>query len=132
MSETERSGESKSWADFIDSPPKIRADCQDLPRPCLWTTCKFHLRPLMMKDDNWKKLTDEEKIEFLYSMEETCALDVAEDGAKSSEEIKMLLHYKYSRPIDSLLSLIFRKLRTSRKLVEINNFMLEERSLNWS
>jgi len=57
--------------------PKTRAECVDGPRPCPWIGCRYHLL------FDWKYvaqqisiLSDEEVIDLLWEMPETCALDV--------------------------------------------------------
>lgn len=57
----------QGW-DFV---PKTRGDCADGPRPCPWNECRYNL-------DEWTAGRD---------ATETCALDVADRGAASLDEI---------------------------------------------
>jgi len=60
--------------------PKNRSECINGPRPCPWVGCRYHLL------FDWKyiardieQMTDEEVVELMWQMPETCALDVIED-----------------------------------------------------
>ena len=65
--------------------PKTREECRCGPRPCPWVSCKYHL----YLDVN--PVTGTIKINFpekeIWELEHTCALDLAEEGAQSFEEI---------------------------------------------
>jgi hypothetical protein len=65
--------------------PQTRAECRDAPRPCPWVACKHHL----YLDINPK--TGSIKINFPelepWELEHTCALDVADNGGLTLEEI---------------------------------------------
>jgi hypothetical protein len=68
-----------------DDRPKTRADCRDMPRPCPYVSCKHHL----YLDINPR--TGSIKLNFPdlepWELAHTCALDVAEEGARTLEEI---------------------------------------------
>ncbi len=81
------------------SRPQTRADCQDGPRPCPWTTCRFHL------GRNAPAPTDSD-------VPETCALDVAERGPLRTVEIAELLGMKKTTAFAALASAL-RKLRAA-------------------
>ena len=73
--------------------PKKRADCISGPRPCPWVGCKYHLLfDYKLMPARMRFLTDEEIIELLWEMPETCALDVAEYAHKRSNG-KLTLQY---------------------------------------
>lgn len=59
-----------------DGRPRTRGDCVDGPRPCPWTDCRYHLA---------------EPRRRLAGMVETCALDVAEKGGLTLDEVGALL-----------------------------------------
>jgi hypothetical protein len=65
--------------------PRTRAECREAARPCPWVACKHHL----YLDINPR--TGSIKLNFPelepWELEHTCALDVAELGAKTLEEI---------------------------------------------
>jgi hypothetical protein len=70
----------------VDVPrPKTRADCRGEARPCPWVACKHHL----YLDINPE--TGSIKINFPdlepWEIQHTCALDVAEEGARTLEQI---------------------------------------------
>jgi hypothetical protein len=72
--------------DVADVPrPATRADCRGQARPCPWVACKHHL----YLDIN--PLTGSIKINFPdlepWELQHTCALDVAEAGALTLEEV---------------------------------------------
>ncbi len=58
------------------SRPERRGECSDLRRPCPFPTCRYHLAP-----------DSREGAPFLYS----CALDAADDGAHTLEEVAEIL-----------------------------------------
>jgi hypothetical protein len=57
---------------LLSQRPRTRADCEAGPRPCPWTTCRYHLAPE-------------------GATAESCALDVAARGGLTLEEIGNLL-----------------------------------------
>ena len=75
--------------------PKTRADCVDGPRPCPWVSCKYHLY-LDVKEE-----TQSIKLNFphleVWEMEQTCALDVAEQGGLTLEEVGHILNLTRER-----------------------------------
>lgn len=60
--------------------PVIRAECEDIPRPCPFVRCKYHLFLDMAQA---KKTTEID----LSLMPETCALDVADRGGATLKEV---------------------------------------------
>ena len=71
----------QSW-----SRPKTRGECLTGPRPCPWVGCKYHL---VWETSGVEKLTDDEIVDRLFEMEETCTLDMCEHG-HTLEEISEL------------------------------------------
>ncbi len=65
--------------------PRTRAECREEARPCPWVACKHHL----YLDIN--PVTGSIKLNFPdlepWELAETCALDVAESGGKTLDEI---------------------------------------------
>lgn len=57
--------------------PTKRGECRDIPRPCPYVGCRYHLF-LTVTDTGSIDLPYGEDVAALESMKETCALDVAE------------------------------------------------------
>jgi hypothetical protein len=75
--------------------PMTRAECKDAPRPCPWVACKHHL----YLDINPK--TGSIKINFPelepWELQHTCALDVADNGGLTLEEIGLITNLTRER-----------------------------------
>jgi hypothetical protein len=75
--------------------PKMRAECVDGPRPCLFVSCKHNL----YLDVNPK--TGSIKLNFpdkeIWELSETCALDVAERGGITLEEVGAIMNLTRER-----------------------------------
>ena len=70
----------------VDEPrPQTRAECKDAPRPCPWVACKHHLYLDINPDTGSIKLNfpDLEP----WELDHSCALDLADEGARTLEEI---------------------------------------------
>lgn len=83
--------------------PRTRGDCQDGPRPCPWVGCRWHLL-WERRDLAWlrgvgngsryvppRPRTDEELLQVLEQLPETCALDVADRGPLMLAEVGQVL-----------------------------------------
>ena len=77
------------------SRPKCRADCKTSRRPCLFISCKHHL----YLDVN--PVTGSIKINFpdkqVWELKETCALDVADRGGLTLEEVGDIMNLTRER-----------------------------------
>jgi hypothetical protein len=75
--------------------PSTRAACRDGKRPCLYVSCRYHL----YLDVN--PVTGSIKINFpdkeVWQLEETCALDVAERGGITLEEVGDIMNLTRER-----------------------------------
>lgn len=75
--------------------PETREDCRTAERPCPYVSCKYHL----FLDINAE--TGSIKINFpdleVWEMSETCALDVADRGGITLEEVGDLLNLTRER-----------------------------------
>ena len=70
--------------------PRTRGDCQDGPRPCPWVSCRHHLYLTVGKvsvRDGVPHLTLNFGDVEVDTLKDTCALDVADRGEASFEEI---------------------------------------------
>src|SRR6266550_3081919 len=75
--------------------PKTRADCVSGPRPCLFVSCKYNLYLDVNPETGSIKLNfpDKEIGELAY----TCALDVAEKGGITLEEVGEIMNLTRER-----------------------------------
>ncbi len=77
------------------SHPQYRKDCQKIARPCLYVSCRHHL----YLDVNTE--TGSVKYNFpgkeVWELEETCALDVAERGGATLEEVGKIMNLTRER-----------------------------------
>jgi hypothetical protein len=75
--------------------PMTRSECRDAPRPCPWVSCKHHL----YLDINPR--TGSIKLNFPdlepWELQHTCALDVADNGALTLEEIGLITNLTRER-----------------------------------
>lgn len=75
--------------------PRFRGDCREAARPCPWVSCKFHL----YLDVNPE--TGAIKINFpdleVWEMPHTCALDIADRGGLTLEEVGEILNLTRER-----------------------------------
>lgn len=75
--------------------PRCRRECIGAPRPCLFVSCKHHL----YLDVN--PLTGSIKLNFpdreVWELRETCALDVADRGGLTLEEVGEILNLTRER-----------------------------------
>ena len=76
-------------AEATTARPQTRGDCANGPRPCPWVSCKHHLLlEVSEKTGHIRYNWDPDRLE---QMPHTCALDVADLGAHSEEEIAQLM-----------------------------------------
>lgn len=75
--------------------PRTRAECADAPRPCPYVSCKHHL----FLDVSAR--TGAIKLNFpdleVWDMNETCALDVADRGGTTLEEVGAIMNLTRER-----------------------------------
>lgn len=75
--------------------PTSRSQCVDGPRPCPWVSCKFHLYMDINPESGSVKLNFPDM--EVWEMEETCALDIADRGGITLEEIGVYLNLTRER-----------------------------------
>ena len=75
--------------------PATRSECVDGPRPCPFVSCKYHLY-LDVKTD-----TNSIKLNFphleVWELEHSCALDVAERGGMTLEDVGHIMNLTRER-----------------------------------
>lgn len=105
--------------------PKTRGDCINGPRPCPWVGCKYHL----YLDVNPK--TGSIKLNFPelepWELQETCALDLADRGPVSLEDVGRYMNLTRER-IRQLEAEASVKVGSTRLAIEYRDFVLEKGS----
>lgn len=74
--------------------PRKRADCERVPRPCPWITCRHHLERDDQKlygNNRGNCYPENMARRRLAGVTATCALDVAEDGPLDRNEVARIL-----------------------------------------
>jgi hypothetical protein len=82
-------------AELAASRPKTRADCVNSPRPCVYVSCKYNLYLDVNPETGSIKLNFRDK--EIWELEYTCALDVAEKGGITLEEVGELMNLTRER-----------------------------------
>lgn len=81
---------------IIDSwHPVSREDCHKMPRPCLYVSCRHHLYLDVNTQTGSVKFNFPDK--EVWELEETCALDVAERGGITLEEVGKIMNLTRER-----------------------------------
>jgi hypothetical protein len=75
--------------------PQSRAHCQDMPRPCPYVSCAHHLYLDINPSSGAIKLNFPHL--EVWEMKETCALDVADRGGITLEEVGEILNLTRER-----------------------------------
>jgi hypothetical protein len=75
--------------------PKTRADCVNGARPCLFVSCKHNLYLDVNPETGSIKLNFPDK--EIWELEHTCALDVAEKGGITLEEVGTIMNLTRER-----------------------------------
>jgi hypothetical protein len=75
--------------------PRSRADCATGPRPCMFISCKHHLYLDVNPTTGSIKLNFPDK--EVWEMGETCALDVADRGGITLEEVGSIMNLTRER-----------------------------------
>jgi len=75
--------------------PRTRADCLNGPRPCLFVSCKHNLYLDVNPETGSIKLNFPDK--EIWELEHTCALDVAEKGGITLEEVGEIMNLTRER-----------------------------------
>jgi Sigma-70, region 4 len=75
--------------------PKLRADCATGPRPCPYVSCKFNLYVDVNPRTGSVKMNFPDK--ELWEIADTCALDVADRGGITLEEVGAIMNLTRER-----------------------------------
>jgi Sigma-70, region 4 len=75
--------------------PKVRADCAEGPRPCPYVSCKFNLYVDVNPRTGSVKMNFPDK--ELWEIGDTCALDVADRGGITLEEVGTIMNLTRER-----------------------------------
>ena len=75
--------------------PKTRADCINGPRPCLFVSCKHNLYLDVNPETGSIKLNFPDK--EIWELAHTCALDVADQGGVTLEEVGDIMNLTRER-----------------------------------
>jgi hypothetical protein len=85
-------GPAQERANRAQARPKTRADCADGPRPCPWISCRHHLYlEVHPKSGSITLNYPDVPADELDRLPATCALDVAEQGGLTLEEVGQIL-----------------------------------------
>lgn len=88
--------EERNLLEAVDSQrPRTRADCINGPRPCLFVSCKHNLYLDVNPETGSIKLNFPDK--EIWELEHTCALDVAEKGGITLEEVGQIMNLTRER-----------------------------------
>lgn len=111
--------------------------CHDHHGPCPYVSCRHHLlvddtngrlsinssicQSLPPDPDDW---TESDVVDALASLPATCSIEVANDGAKTSDETARYLGVKRQQ-VDSVLNNAIDKLATASSQSEVGRMLLE-------
>src|SRR5512138_3012075 len=82
-------------AEIEQARPRSRADCVNGPRPCMFVSCKHHLYLDVNPSTGSIKLNFPDK--EIWELDETCALDVADRGGITLEEVGSIMNLTRER-----------------------------------
>ncbi len=75
--------------------PTSRSQCVNMPRPCLFVSCRHHLYLDINEETGSIKFNFPDK--EIWELEETCALDVADRGGITLEEVGAIMNLTRER-----------------------------------
>jgi len=89
----------KTLGEFVGSEqikhPTTRSECVNMPRPCMFVSCRHHLYLDVNEDTGSVKFNFPDK--DVWELEETCALDVADRGGITLEEVGSIMNLTRER-----------------------------------
>lgn len=94
--------------------PKIRAHCEDAPRPCPFVSCRYHLAFEVARNGSlWMPHGEEPDLE---AMRDTCALDVADRGGVTLDDLAVRLNVTRERSRQEIFGALVRMRRRVERL----------------
>ncbi len=112
---------------IIDSwHPVSREDCHKMPRPCLYVSCRHHLYLDVNPQTGSVKFNFPDK--EVWELEETCALDVAERGGSTLEEVGQIMNLTRERIRQIEIKSLQKIEESSEEDNEYQSFALEDLS----
>ena len=87
--------EAELLSELTQNRPKNRSDCISSPRPCVFVSCKYNLYLDVNPETGSIKLNFPDK--EIFELEYTCALDVAEKGGITLEEVGEIMNLTRER-----------------------------------
>ncbi len=102
--------------------PQKREDCQKRERPCMFVSCKHHLYLDVNPETGSIKFNFPDK--EVWEMKETCALDVADRGGITLEEVGEILNLTRER-IRQVEVKCLEKLRHQSRRNNLKDFVTE-------
>ena len=85
----------KQWAELEAQRPKTRSECQSGPRPCPHVSCRHHLYLDVSPKTGAIKLNFPDLEPWELSL--SCALDIAEDGGRTLEDVGEIMNLTRER-----------------------------------
>jgi hypothetical protein len=85
----------ETMREIEDARPRTRADCAQGQRPCMFISCKHHLYLDVNPSTGSIKLNFPDK--EVWELDETCALDVADRGGITLEEVGTIMNLTRER-----------------------------------
>lgn len=106
--------------------PKTRGECADVPRPCPYVTCRYHL--YLDVHPRTGSVTTYHPTKEPDELEESCALDVADGGAVTLQEVGEMLQLSRERirQIEEKAFGILRRNKTAREVLDAGGFAYAE------
>lgn len=100
--------------------PRIRGECCDGPRPCPWVACRYNLAFEVTENGSiaWNGWTRD--VDQIEGAGQTCALDVAEEGPQTLEDVGRMLHLTRER-VRQIEAVALRKI--ARFMPELVHFL---------
>lgn len=114
----ERRGERLQIVDYPR--PQTRNECVNGPRPCMYVACKHHLYLDVNPETGSIKINFPDK--EVWELSETCALDVAQRGGVTLEEVGEMLNLTRER-VRQVEVAGLSKLRERSSLAELDAFL---------
>ena len=125
LEELKQQNEEPEMADLIEMVerlrPRLRQECMNMERPCLFVSCKHHLYLDVNTETGSIKFNFPDK--EVWEMKETCALDVADRGGITLEEVGEILNLTRER-IRQVEVKGLSKLRHYSRKINLKDFIL--------